>query len=170
MRQKKATTTPSQDVSQIQTDISQAERLATLDCPFEKLRGYGIAESKTKDFARQQAILRARNDLSSVIQTRVQSYMEMYNADVAKNDLAVNESSAQSIITQTISQTLTGTKVLFADFTEKNGMYTYEVCVELDEEKIRETVLDEGKKNSVLIDADIFKASAEAAWAKIKVK
>ena len=158
------------DPTTMQSSATPCERLAHEGWAQGKLRGYGSAESGNRDMARNRAAMNARAEIAASLNALVQSYMTDYNEDIEQDGSFTNSQLFIATQEQVVKEMLAGTAIIFSD-THKNGSrYFYEVCVELDKNKVENAVLNQSAQNGIKMDAAKFREAAQKAWDRLSVE
>lgn len=158
------------DPTTMQSNVSQCERLANQGWQQGKIRGYGSAESANRDMARNRATMSARNQIAGTLNALVQSYMRDYNEDIQQDDVASNSQMFLATQEQVVKEMVSGTAIIFSDFSKNGNLYFYEVCVELDKNAVEEAILSQSAKNGIKMDAAKFREAAQDAWDKYSIE
>lgn len=158
------------DPTTMQSNATPCERLAHEGWAQGKLRGYGSAESGNRDMARNRAAMNARAEIAASLNALVQSYMTDYNEDIEQDGSFTNSQLFIATQEQVVKEMMAGTAIIFSD-THKNGSrYFYEVCVELDKNKVENAVLNQTAQNGIKMDAAKFREAAQKAWDRLSVE
>lgn len=133
---------------------NKCEQMA-LDQSSGKLRAYGMAVSKNKSFARDNAILSARRELGGTIEAAIASLFTRYRQEHTISDKQDFTEKSSQAVKEIIDQTIKFAPVICSNsFELKNGSIETHVCIELQsdwEKEIAETIKNQAKDK---IDAD----------------
>ena len=120
-----------------------------------KLRAYGVAISKNKSFARDNAILSARRELGGTIEAAIASLFTRYRQEHTISDEPDFTEKSSQAVKEVIDQTIKYAPVICSNsFQLQNGSIETHVCIELQsnwEQEIAETIKKQAKDK---IDAD----------------
>lgn len=149
---------------------NKCEQMA-LDLSSGKLRSYGVATSQNKSFARDNAILSARRELSGVIEAAISSLFTRFRQEYAldsENDFS--EKSAQAV-KEVIDQTIQFAPVICSSSYElANGAIETHVCIELQNDWKQDisNAIRQANKNNLNLDAEKMKAELEVEINKLR--
>lgn len=140
---------------------NECEKMA-LDHSTDKLRAYGVAVSQNKSFARDNAILTARRELSGTIEAAISSLFTRYRQEhTLATEADFVEKSSQAV-KEVVDQTIRYAPVICSSSYElENGNIETHVCIELQadwQQQIYDTVRQQAKER---IDMDASKMKEE---------
>ncbi len=142
------------DNSRTELVENKCEQMA-LDPSATKLRAYGVATSKNRSFARDNAILSARRELGGTIEAAIASLFTRYRQEHTIGDEQDFTEKSSQAVKEVIDQTIKYAPVICSNsFELKNGSIETHVCIELQsdwEQEIAETIKKQAKDK---IDAD----------------
>lgn len=142
------------DNSRTELTENKCEQMA-LDPGATKLRAYGVAISKNRSFARDNAILSARRELGGTIEAAIASLFTRYRQEHTIGDEQDFTEKSSQAVKEVIDQTIKYAPVICSNsFELKNGSIETHVCIELQsdwEQEIAETIKKQAKNK---IDAD----------------
>ena len=149
---------------------NKCEQMA-LDQSFGKLRAYGVATSQNKSFARDNAILSARRELSGVIEAAISSLFTRFRQEYTLGSEAdFSEKSAQAV-KEVIDQTIQFAPVICSNSYElANGNIETHVCIELQSDW-KQNVADairQANVNNLNLDAEKMKAELDNEINKLR--
>ncbi|MDY3070327.1 MAG: hypothetical protein SOR57_11915 [Parabacteroides sp.] len=148
----------------------KCEQMA-LDHSNGKLRAYGIATSQNKSFARDNAILSARRELSGVIETAVSSLLTRFRQEYTLGqDADFSEKSAQAV-KEVIDQTVQfATVICTSSYELANGNIETHVCIELqsDWKKDVADAIRQANVNNLNLDAEKMKVELDNEINKLR--
>lgn len=140
---------------------NKCEQMA-LDRSTDKLRAYGVAVSQNKSFARDNAILTARRELSGTIEAAITSLMTRYRQEHTLGKEADFVEKSSQAVKEVIDQTIQYAPVICSSSYElENGNIETHVCVELQtdwQQQIYDTVRQQAKEQ---LDMDAAKMKEE---------
>lgn len=142
------------DNSRTELAENKCEQMA-LDQSAGKLRAYGMATSKNRSFARDNAILSARRELGGTIEAAIASLFTRYRQEHTISDEQDFTEKSSQAVKEVIDQTIKFAPVICSNsFELKNGSIETHVCIELQsnwEQEIANAIKQQAKDK---IDAD----------------
>ena len=150
----------------MQSNVSQTERLAREGRPQGLIRGYGTGSSANQSFASQRAELAAQREAAASLEVLIQSYLEDYNQELGMDASATGAEKAEGIRKQVVNQAMSDCYILFSDYNKENNRYNYEVCVQIDKDKLSQAVIDACARNQIKIDSEHFEQKSRAILAE----
>lgn len=162
----------SKKVDNTRTELAEnkCEQMA-LDPNAGKLRAYGVAMSKNKSFARDNAILNARRGLAGTIEVAVSGLFTRYTQEhTIDNEQDFTEKSSLAV-KEVIDQTVKFAPVICSNsFQLQNGSIETHVCIELqsDWEKEAANALKEQLKDRIDVNADTMRQDLEKEVDKLR--
>lgn len=149
---------------------NKCEQMA-LDQSSGKLRAYGVATSQNKSFARDNAILTARRELSGTIEAAISSLFTRFRQEYTLGKEAdFSEKSAQAV-KEVIDQTIQLAPVICSSsYKLENGAIETHVCIELQsdwKQGVADAIRQANKKN-LSLDAEKMKAELDDEINKLR--
>lgn len=149
---------------------NKCEQIA-LDQSSGKLRAYGVATSQNKSFARDNAILTARRELSGTIEAAISSLFTRFRQEYTLGtEVDFSEKSSQAV-KEVIDQIIQFAPVICSSSYElSNGAIETHVCIELQSDW-QQTVTDairQATKNKLNLDAEKMKAELDEEVSKLR--
>lgn len=151
---------------------TKCEQMA-LDRSTNKLRAYGVATSQNKSFARDNAILTARRELSGTIEAAITSLMTRYRQEhtVGTEQDFVEKSSqaAKEVVDQTVQY---APVICSTSYELENGNIETHVCIELQSDWQQEVsnAVRQQLKDRIDMDATQMKAELDNEINKLREK
>lgn len=149
---------------------NKCEQMA-LDQSNGKLRAYGVATSQNKSFARDNAILSARRELSGVIETAVSSLLTRFRQEYTLGqDADFSEKSSQAV-KEVIDQTIQfATVICSSSYELANGNIETHVCVELQSDWKQDVAdaIRQANISNLNLDAEKMKAELDHEINKLR--
>lgn len=149
---------------------NKCEEMA-LDLSTSKLRAYGVAVSQNKSFARDNAILTARRELSGTIEAALSSLFTRYRQEHAIGTEADFVEKASQAVKEVIDQTIQYAPVICSSSYElANGNIETHVCIELQadwQQRIYDRVRQQAKEQ-INMDASKMKEDLDQEVEKLR--
>ena len=149
---------------------NKCEQMA-LDLSSGKLRAYGVATSQNNSFARDNAILSARRELSGVVEAAISSLFTRFRQEYTLGSEAdFSEKSAQAV-KEVIDQTIQFAPVICSNSYElANGNIETHVCIELQSDWKQDVAdaIRQANVNNLNLDAEKMKAELDNEINKLR--
>lgn len=150
-------------VTRIEEETDECEEMA-LNAPANEFRAYASAVDEDRDFARQQAILFAKAELVSQIESVTLNVMRTYRAKVKANGKSTSEADIKQDVGSMAEQTLNNCKVICSKrYRLSNGTYECAVCISCPSAEVEKiagaTVLTDDERMNVEFHAEQFRNS-----------
>lgn len=158
------------DNSRTELPENKCEQMA-LDPSAQKLRAYGVAMSKNKSFARDNAILSARRELGGTIETAISGLFTRYRQEHTLGDEQDFTEKSSQAVKEVIDQTVKFAPVVCSNsFELKTGSIETHVCIELQLNWEQETAnaLKEQLKDRINVDAETMRKDLENEVSKVR--
>ncbi len=155
--------TGTKKVTKTKEDIDECEQMA-LQAPSGEMRAYASAIDEDRDFARQQAVLFAKGQMVSNIQSLVLNVMKGYRAKTKKDGLSTSSADIKQDVNMMAERVVEGCRILCSNrYALSDGTYECAVCIAIgspDVEKVAgATVLSQDEKLGVEFEAQKFRDS-----------
>lgn len=151
---------------------NKCEQMA-LDRSSNKLRAYGVAVSQNKSFARDNAILGARRELSGTIEAAITSLMTRYRQEHTVGTEADFVEKSSQAAKEVIDQTIQYAPVICSTSYElPNGSIETHVCIELQTDWQQEVsdAIRQQQKEQIDMDATQMKEELDKEVNKLREK
>lgn len=150
-------------VTKVEEQIDECEQMA-IDAPASELRAYASAVDEDRDFARQQAVLFAKAEMASQIESLTLSVMKGYRAKVKSNGRTASESDIKQDVGTMAEQTLENCRIICSKrYRLGDGTYECAVCISVPSEEVEKvigaTVLSDDERQNVEFNAEQFRRS-----------
>ncbi|EKN09323.1 hypothetical protein HMPREF1076_04352 [Parabacteroides goldsteinii CL02T12C30] len=158
------------DNSRKELTENKCEQMA-LDPNAGKLRAYGMAVSKNRAFARDNAILSARRELSGTIEAAVSGLFTRYRQEHTIGDEQDFTEKSSQAVKEVIDQTVKFAPVICSNSYElKNGSIETHVCLELqtDWEKEIADAMKRAAKDRIDADSQTMREDLENEVTKLR--
>lgn len=158
------------DNSRTELAENKCEQMA-LDQSAGKLRAYGMAVSKNRAFARDNAILSARREMGGVIEAAVSSLFTRYRQEHTIGDEQDFTEKSSQAVKEVIDQTVKFAPVICSNSYElKNGSIETHVCLELQSnwEKEIADAMKRAAKEQIDTDSQTMRKDLENEVSKLR--
>ncbi len=148
----------------------ECEELALKDV--KELRASGNGVSPKESMAKNIALAEARRNLSAMITTAVEGYIEIYNGQHEAQKEIELTGQVKDMINNYTNNLLNGTVPICSNtYVKTDGDFNVYVCIEISSEKIMPSIskkISEETKQNIEFDAFLFKKEMEKAREEYK--
>lgn len=153
--------TGTKKVTKIKEKIDECEEMS-LQAPSGEIRAYASAIDEDRDFARQQAVLFAKGQMVSNIQSLVLDVMKGYRSKTKKDGVSTSSADIKQDVGMMAERVVEGCRILCSNrYALSDGTYECAVCIAIsapDVEKIAgATALSQDEKAGVEFEAQKFR-------------
>lgn len=150
-------------VTKVEEEIDECEQEA-LNAPASEWRAYASAIDEDRDFARQQAVIFAKAEMASQIESLTLNVMKAYRGKVKANGRSTSEADIKQDVGSMAEQNLTNCRIICSKrYRLGDGTYECAVCISMPSDEVEKvvgaTVLGDDERQQVEFNAQQFRSS-----------